>query len=480
MIPSTNSAGQGLEIVTIASVATPLIDDRSLADATARIAAGDAAAVRVAREGSLGGDVLVVDSSVLRHIPAELLDDISGAGRLADPVTAMVDLQWRLELFGHRVLTMGDPSVGPAHGSLHVSRRIAAALNVLHTNLGAELQGPVTAAAQLYVTTRAFSRAGVDTSALDLQRSPGGDEVGGIAIPAGALGGAFALDVALDDLAAVSEVRTEVQSHRRVPERALAPGLLDVVRTLLDVESTEDREQLDRILELMGVRRLLDEPLHVLIAFSAPSTQRAELLMTRIGETSRVRVLRTESGEVTEQGLPVPGAVDGHAEWADVVVLMSATLNDLPGVEHSEVPLVVDLTLLDVAGWLLSPASSYRSEALRVLMGRADLVLAADAGQRDLLLGALAGQGRVNPTVYDDDPTLLSLVRVDTSGESLAAYCRFPVRAADSTEPPPELPQKVSDLTKAVGFLREGGTSMLLQRAAGRVRRLFHDRRISR
>jgi hypothetical protein len=107
------------------------------------------------------------------------------------------------------------------------------------------------------------------------------------------------------------------------------------------------------------------------------------------------------------------------------------------------------------------------------MVSRADLVLAADARQRDLLLGALAGQVRVNAAVYDEDPSLTSLVRTDPDGRALAAFCRRPVRAADSNLPPFVPPRKPGDMALAVKYLREGGPSVLAERVAGRIKRVY-------
>ena len=43
---------------------------------------------------------------------------------------------------------------------------------------------------------------------------------------------------------------------------------------------------------------------------------------------------------------------------------------------------------------------------------RADFLLCASQKQRDFWLGQLAGQGRVNPVVYDEDASLDALIAV--------------------------------------------------------------------
>ncbi|MBI4900370.1 MAG: hypothetical protein HY829_07820, partial [Actinobacteria bacterium] len=96
---------------------------------------------------------------------------------------------------------------------------------------------------------------------------------------------------------------------------------------------------------------------------------------------------------------------------------------------------------------------------------------AADPRQRDLLLGALAGQMRVNAAVYDEDPSLLSLVCTDPDGAALVDFCRRPVRAADVRLPPLVRPGKQGDLQLALKYLRQGGPRELGRRVAARLRR---------
>ncbi len=482
MVPSNIAPETGVEIVTLTVPgATSALDAQVLKAASSLIAAGEASVVCLTPGGSgrvlaAPSEVLLVRADALHNVRAEVLEDLVGAGRYADPYTAILDLQWRLSLFGQTVVALDGRLTRPAARTVGESRRrVAGALRLLFTHLGPQLQGPVTAAAQLYLTTRAFAGSGADTSVLDLQRSPGADQVDTVRVPAAALVGALGLDTALDDLEALTTVRDHVQAHRRVPDRALAPRLLETLPHLLGVRTPADQQHLDGILDLLGIPALLSEPLHALVIYAPATKARVTRLVKSLGDDVRVRLVAIPTGSASRGRQSVEqGSSD--ADWADLAIFVSATFDDVPGVQYGDLPLVADLSMLDVAAWLQTPLARYRAEALRDLMARADVVLAADAGQRDVLLGALAGQGRVNPSVYDDDPTLLSLVLVDESGESLADYCRYPVRAADSVEPLPRPPQHDSDLAKAIQFLREGGPSMLASRAAGRLQRLGKSR----
>lgn len=202
----------------------------------------------------------------------------------------------------------------------------------------------------------------------------------------------------------------------------------------------------------------------VTVVFTPAARERASMLAERV---DGVRLV------------PVPGANDGWTaddrHSLDAVVLMSTMLDDVPGLRELDVPVVADLSHLDLMAWVVGGPEGDRAAALGGLVARADLVLAADPRQRDMLLGALAGRGRINPTVYDADRTLESLVRVDQSGDALVAFCRAPARAADAYDAPPALPVRVGDLAKALTFLREGGIRMLAVRVTGRIRRVVRD-----
>lgn len=227
---------------------------------------------------------------------------------------------------------------------------------------------------------------------------------------------------------------------------------------------------------LWGISDDLNEPVRVLVV--APNdgegSERAAALVARLDGHAQTRVTSTLTETTTELGEEVPGWIQEQTAWADVVVLVSSTLDDAPGVRFSTTPLVADLSRLDITGWLMNgPRTRYRSGALAELMTRADLVIAADNVQRDILLGALAGTGRVNADVYDDDPSLTSLVTIDPDMDLQTAFCLRPVRSADAShvEEPPA-PPKPGDLRLAWTYLKEGGVSNVATKALGRVRRI--------
>jgi hypothetical protein len=475
--------GRGVVVTTISvSGAHSQVPSELRDEAVATIESGVASAVCFTPGGegqwvlAAPADVILVDAAALQGIDPNLISCIDGKGG-GDPRTAMLDLQWRLNLNGHRVLAL-DGSVAP-HRSLTVGdeqARVASILTSLTILPGSALRGPITSVAELYLLSGALKEGSVDTSTLDLQRSPGGDDVDSLTVPASSLAAALGLDAALDNISGAESTRASVQLHRRVPDRALTPLMPSAVAHFLGAETATDHARLGVLLDVCAVRPALLEPLHVLVVApgEGPARDRAVQLGQQLPEGVTMRFVEVETGQVLEGDTLLDTPVHEQPGWADVMVLIAATFDDLPGAAQSDASLVIDLSCVDVIAWLVDgPPSGHRSAALGAMLLRADLVLASDGRQRDLLLGALAGQERVNAAVYDEDPSLASLVRTDPSGQALEEFCRRPVRAADSNLPPFVAPTKQSDIALAVKYLREGGPAALAERVTGRLRRVY-------
>lgn len=420
---------------------------------------------------------LLLSYSLIDQLGDALLADIGGQQRFQDPLTALLDAQWRLCLLGESVVTVEGPEPAEWRPTRLDARaqRITGLLTMLQANLSMPLRGRILTLAQTLAVASSLADSHSDTSVLDLQRSPGGDDVGVIPVPTAGLVGAFAVDTALDGLAPSTPIRSRVDATRRVPDRALLPLLEEALPMILE-QLGSGTTQATALSTLWGISDDLNEPVRVLVV--APNdgegSERAAALVARLDGHAQTRVTSTLTETTTELGEEVPGWIQEQTAWADVVVLVSSTLDDAPGVRFSTTPLVADLSRLDITGWLMNgPRTRYRSGALAELMTRADLVIAADNVQRDILLGALAGTGRVNADVYDDDPSLTSLVTIDPDMDLQTAFCLHPVRSADAShvEEPPA-PPKPGDLRLAWTYLKEGGVSNVATKALGRVRRI--------
>lgn len=473
--------GRGVSALT-ALGRPPRIPTERLHRDAARIEHGSVRAIAYTPGGD-GRTVLAVPTETVllrtndvERLGTELLTDIGGVHRFQDPMTALLDAQWRLSLLGCDVVAEDGPAPTGWETDDDATRvtRIKGLLTMLDTNLGMPLRGQLLTLAQLLAVSLPLATSSTDTTALDLQRSPGGDDIGTIDVPTAGLTGAYAVDGALDDLADTTGVRRYVQDIRRVPDRALLPLIRQFLPDLLSATGA-DPAALGSMVDLLDLDRVLDEPMHVLLVApeSGPDHRRCTEAADRLADRARVRITAVPSEVTTEDGEVVPGWIQQQTSWADVIVLVATTLDDAPGAWFSAVPLIADLSGIDVAAWLMTgPRTKYRAQALDELMRRADLVLAADPVQRDILLGALAGTERVNAAVYDDDPSLGSLVTVDPDGDLLTSFCLHPVRAADvaedETAPRPPRP---NDLVLALRYLKEGGIRNVAEKAAGRLRR---------
>lgn len=479
--PAVKDLGRGVVALT-ALGRRPRIPAERLQRDAARIEHGSATVI-VYTPGGDGRTVLAAPTETIllraddvERLGAELLIDVGGGLRFEDPLTALFDAQWRLSLMGRHVIAEDGLELAGWNLQDTVARaaRIRGMLTMLDTNLGMPLRGRLLALAQLLAVSVPLAESATDTTVLDLQRSPGGDGVGDISVPAAGLVGAYAIDASLDDLGDAIGVRRYVQDTRRVPDRALLPLIRRALPDVLTATGADDG-LLGRMTGLLGLDDTLDEAMHVLFIApeSEPGRTRCAEAASHLHGRADVRITSVPSEVTTDGTEVVQGWIHEQTAWADVIVLVATMLDDAPGAWFSGMPLVADLSSLDIAAWLMTgPRTKYRAQALDELMRRADLILAADAVQRDILLGALAGTERVNAAVYDDDPSLNSLVTVDADGDLLTSFCLHPVRAADVAEDETAArPPKPNDMVLALRYLREGGVRNVAGKAVGRLRR---------
>ncbi|WP_307802569.1 glycosyltransferase family 4 protein [Cellulomonas dongxiuzhuiae] len=116
------------------------------------------------------------------------------------------------------------------------------------------------------------------------------------------------------------------------------------------------------------------------------------------------------------------GEFRAAVEEADVVVLQGYVAATFPWLQQADVVLVVDLydpfhieSLEVLRDRPLAERDASLASALRELdaqVRRGDVFLCASPRQRDLWIGHLAAAGRLNPLVYDADPSLRELVRL--------------------------------------------------------------------
>ncbi len=350
-----------------------------------------------------------------------------------------VDLGWRLNLLGHRVRYVPGSVAFHRHhvtmnkfGSYRESYLLERnALMSMYKNLGDEALHRALPAAMALAVRRSFARTDLDPDQLDLQRSPGGDDVPDVTIPKMALTGPLALDHFVEQLPTLARSRRELQADRRRGDRELLP----LFREAMEPAYPHPRyvAGYQAVVDAFGIAEVFSSRHRILVITGEPllSTMagpaiRAWEIARRLAPEHDVRLVSTVGAETSHPDFRVEYAggtgLKEPTGWADVIIFQGFVMEQAPWLARSSKILVADvydpmhLEQLE-QGRDLGPVGRADAvmETTRVLnrqLRRADLVLCASDKQRDFWLGQLAGQGRVNPATYDEDNALGSLLRV--------------------------------------------------------------------
>jgi len=350
-----------------------------------------------------------------------------------------VDLGWRLNLLGYRVryeprsvafhrhhVTMNK--FGSYRESYLLERN---ALMSMYKNLDDESLARALPAAMALAVRRSIARTETDATALDLQRSPGGDADENLTVPKMALTGPYAIDYFVENLPSLAVSRSELQAARRRTDRELFPLFRHAIEPAYAQPSYVAGH--DALVEAFGIAEHFVSRLRVLVVTGEPLLARmagpairAWEIASALSAEHEVRLLSTQAVEVTDDRFEVVHAT-GKAlrpatDWADVIIFQGFLMEGAPWLRSSPKILVADiydpmhLEQLEQAKDL-GPGGRELAirETTRVLneqLRRADFLLCASEKQRDFWLGQLAGQGRVNAAVYDEDESLDSLIAV--------------------------------------------------------------------
>ncbi len=369
---------------------------------------------------SHGSDVFAETGAAL-VVSRRLLTEVGGLqGTELDPLApgAEADLQWRLAARGYRIAALPLGPKGCFPRIVPLTSRLAVLIeNLEPTSLAQALPSLV-----LTATTDSLRSAGADTSALDLQRSPGGDDVGTLPLPSAALVGPAAVVRLTRELPQFQTRRLASQRTRRVSDRVLAAG----ITSYLEATSRQ-----------CGVTAEMAEALP---GWLAP--ERLRTLIVSSGEVDHEWVSAVTSSLQTEVRLRTLNDPPSPSDqsWADSIILEGVYLRSVPWVASSPTPVLVDLS-----HWSFTPDLSAESpgllqglattlglhtELLLETVKRADLLVVGDEEQRDLALGLLAGCGRLTDVVYDEDASLKSIID-ELSTSQIAQWCSRPRRAID-------------------------------------------------
>ena len=350
-----------------------------------------------------------------------------------------VDLGWRLNLLGYRFrYAPGSVAFHRHHvtmkkfGAFREACRLERnALMSMYKNLGDEALARSLPAAMALAVRRSIARSDLDASQLDLQRSPGGEQVETLTVDKMALTATFAIDYLVDMLPSLAASRADLQARRRRSDREVFPLFREAMEPAYGYPSYLTAHQ--AIVDAFGIGEVFATRHRILVVTGEPIQTRmagpairAWEIATALAGEHDVRLVSTVGVEITQAAFSVEYAggtgLREPTNWADVIIFQGFLLTQAPWLVGSSKILVADvydpmhLEQLEQARDLGTAGRAFAvAETTRVLnqqLRRADYVLCASDKQRDFWLGQLAGQGRVNPETYDEDEALGSLLAV--------------------------------------------------------------------
>jgi GT2 family glycosyltransferase/glycosyltransferase involved in cell wall biosynthesis len=389
-------------------------------------------------EYDVAKDVLFGTGAAM-FVRAELYRGVGGFDERFFMFYEDVDLGWRLNLLGYRVRYVPESLAYHRHhvtmnkfGTFRESYLLERnALMSMYKNLDDISLAKALPAAMALAVRRSIARTGTDATALDLQRSPGGDNIGTLEIDKMALTGPYAIDYFVEQLPDLAKSRRDLQSRRRRSDRELFPLFRHAIEPAYAIESYLSAHE--NLVDAFGIAEHFGAQHRILVVTGDMVLERMAGPAIRAWEIAKVlsaehdvRLVSTLGARITSEDFDVE-YVTGQklreqTEWADVIIFQGFLLDGAPWLKGSSKILVADvydpmhLEQLE-QGKDLGPAGRAASirETTRVLneqLRRADFVLCASEKQRDFWLGQLAGQGRINSAVYDEDESLDSLIEV--------------------------------------------------------------------
>lgn len=170
----------------------------------------------------------------------------------------------------------------------------------------------------------------------------------------------------------------------------------------------------------------------VLGAKMAGPAIRAWEMAKALHEVCEVRLVSTQASTLGHDDFHVAYADEPElrrqVDWCEVLVFQGYTLSTFPWIRSTGKIIVADiydpmhLEYLeqgkDDSPRKRTKMTEYISEVLNVQLELADFMLCASEKQRDFWLGQLSAVSRINPLVYDRDPSLRSLLDVAPFGIS--------------------------------------------------------------
>lgn len=344
-----------------------------------------------------------------------------------------LDLQLRLTGRGTPGRSVGVPAVIGVP-SIPFNEYLA----VMTKNLTSQLQGIYLAPMLTGVVAHSLWATNTNTSILDLQRSPGNDDVNSFTYARGAFDGSHTVREWGAQLPSLLLSKAVTSSARRIPDKRL-PHLAEFVNEVWGSTGIADPK-----------RRVLEDAFAELRETNAPQLAFA---CASTDEAARTRLQQVVDGlsescfwwdPVTQaiqewrngQWYASPHSVRSMSESACVTYLIGLPLRSAPWAATSSQVVVVDFTTAELegsftTGWVNHESGrnfqNTQSQQLTETVAGADRIIASSQQQRDFLLGVLASELRLNQYTYDEDPSLNSLIRVENGMDAALETIANPI-----------------------------------------------------
>jgi GT2 family glycosyltransferase len=354
-----------------------------------------------------------------------------------------VDLGWRINLAGLRVRYLPNSIVYHRHhasikkfGSYREQYLLARnALVTIYKNFSDETLAKVLAPALLLAVHNGVLLGEADAAELDLQRSPGGDDVPTLELNKLTMTGAYAVEYLTRNLPALTEQRREIQRSRVRSDAGLAKLFGDLLKPTSPVaeyhaawiNAINSFGLSDGVLRRTRVAVVTADTLSKQMAGPAI---RAFHIAETLADDNDVKLVSTtrctldtaefECSQVTDKQLRSVVA------WSDIVVFQGYVMHQAPWLAESGKIIVVDIydpMHLEQLEQSKADEPNTRAahiaattQALNNQLLRGDFFLCASEEQRHFWLGQLAAVGRLNPANYDRDSSLRSLLTVSPFG----------------------------------------------------------------
>ncbi|KAA5825364.1 glycosyltransferase [Saccharopolyspora hirsuta] len=386
-------------------------------------------------------DVLFGTGSAL-FVRAELFAALGGFDERFFMFYEDVDLGWRLNLRGWRVryeprsltfhrhhASMAEISSAREHYLLERN-----ALAALYKNVSDETLAKALPAAMALAVRRATARGEIDPTQLEITRRGETEDDGPAPIDRSALAGMLAIDQFVELLPSLKVSREEEQQARVRTDADLVPLMRKAMEPAYPLPRYLAAH--DALVEAFGLDEVFGRPRKVVVITGDAVAERMAGPAIRAWHMAEVLSVEHQVRLVSVNDLVSPPQAEfevhaakprdlgAHVDWADIVVLQGHVLEMVPSLKNVESSKIVVCDVYDPMHLeLLEQGRDTDDErrakdligvtkVLNTQLQRGDFFLCASERQRHFWLGHLASLGRLTPGLYDNDPTVRSLLSV--------------------------------------------------------------------